>query len=201
MTTIKRYLSFLSVCTLLLSCGTNFEEIERRILSGDYDAYEELPYCECGDLQLNNNKQFTLDGTAPFSGTCKRFYPETTITMEERQLLKGIYNGYFSIFNMDGQLLTRTLYKNGSILSAKGEDALKCNCKDLSDFTDSLSQTELKLFNGTFFTGTCENFYADSTIALRAEYIEGRLHGELTVFSTQGDEILKEKYDSGKLIE
>jgi hypothetical protein len=183
------------------SCQLNHEQVEKEILAGNYDIYSELPRCECGELVENNDGLLTLSESTIFTGTCFRYYPETDKIMEERQILNGRYNGYFFIYDLEGNLMTKTLYKDGFLLSAKGENAKQCACADLKDYEDSITGVKYKIFNTEYFTGTCTNYYEDSTIALTAEFRAGLNHGVLKVFDKNGHLIVSEKYDEGELVE
>jgi len=194
-------LILLPMFAILNSCGYSHEEIQTRVVSGDYDIYAELPFCDCGDLSTNDAGVLITQKQEAYTGTCSRNYPETEKVMEERQILNGKLYGYVSIYDMEGNLMTKTLYKDGILLSARGENAITCSCKELTDYTDTLTGIKYKIYNSQFFTGTCENFYADSTLALKAEYREGLNHGILTVYDKNGEAILTEKYDEGELID
>lgn len=191
----------LPLFAILNSCGYSHEEIQSRIVSGDYDIYSELTFCDCGDLSTNDTGILITQKQEAYTGTCSRNYPETELVMEERQILNGKLYGYVSIYDMEGNLMTKTLYKDGILLSARGENAITCSCKELTDYTDTLTSTKFKLYKNQFFTGTCENFYEDSTLALKAEYREGLNHGILTVYDKTGNAIVTEKYNEGELIE
>jgi len=86
------------------------------------------------------------------------------------------------------------LYRHSKLISAQGETARKCSCKDLTE------REELKYLDNELFTGTCINLYNDSIPALKAEYRDGLLHGTLIVYNTDGEAIITEKYDEGNLI-
>lgn len=184
----------------LASCELNHETIEQEIRSGNYEIYKELPRCECGELTENGDGLLMLNESTLFTGTCIRYYPKTDIIMEERQILNGKYYGYFFIYDLDSRLMTKTLYKDGFLLSAKGENAKQCACADLKDYTDSTTGVTYKIFNDEYFTGTCSNYYEDSIIALTAEFRAGLNHGELRIYDKDGNLIISEKYDDGELV-
>lgn len=179
----------------LLSCTMTDEDRIKKILEDeDFEQYAHFPVCNCGELGSNEAGLLIDDSGNLFTGTCQRFYPQSGQLMEERQILQGVYHGYRSLFSMEGELVNRNLYRNSKLISAQGETARTCQCKELSE------RDELKYLDNELFTGTCTNFYNDTIPALKAEYRDGLLHGALIVYNTEGESIITEKYDEGKLI-
>lgn len=192
---MKKLILFLALPALLISCSLSSEERMQKILDEeDFEQYAHFPSCDCGELGANEEGLFIDESGSLFTGTCQRFYPQSGQLMEERQILKGVYHGYRMLYSMEGELINRNLYRNSKLISAQGETARTCQCNELSE------REELKYLDNELFTGTCTNFYNDTLPALKAEYRDGLLHGTLTVYTTEGESILTEKYDEGKLI-
>jgi antitoxin component YwqK of YwqJK toxin-antitoxin module len=190
----KLFLPFL-LCFAITGCSLSEEEMILKIENEEaFDYYTHFPTCDCGELDQNSEGRLTDASGNLFTGTCQRFYPQSGQLMEERQILKGEYHGYRSLYSMEGELVNRNLYRRSKLISAKGETAKSCGCKELTE------REEKKYFDNVLFTGICTNMYNDTIPALRAEYRDGILHGTLIVYDTEGNPIITEKYDEGKLI-
>ncbi|GAA0876634.1 hypothetical protein GCM10009118_30440 [Wandonia haliotis] len=181
------------------SCSPDSESIEAAILSGDYSIYEMLEKCDCNALekqQAGTTETYMKAGT-PFTGTCYRNYPSTELVMEEKQLFKGKLYGYNFIYDMEGNLMTKTLYKDGILLNPTADNAITCSCSELTDYRDTLNGQDFKLYQNEFFTGVCYNYYPDSTLSLSAEYRAGVKHGKVTFYNKLGEVIVSELYEEG----
>jgi antitoxin component YwqK of YwqJK toxin-antitoxin module len=72
----------------------------------DETAEEEVDYCDCEMLALDNlyNHFYLEDRSKPYTGVCKLFHPNGQLK-QERELVDGKNNGYYRVYSESGVLL------------------------------------------------------------------------------------------------
>lgn len=181
-----------SILTFLLLACSNTPSIspEKRILNGDYTAYEELTSCGCGELVRKENAYYDKKDSL-YTGTCYTYYANSKNKMEVKQLLKGYLFGYYVVLDEKGDTLTKSLYKNGKLIPNAKANA-SCNCKELH------KKNGISYLNSIPYTGTCYTYYPNSENKYtEAEYKDGLIDGWMIVYDQSGNILTSTKYSKG----
>lgn len=70
--------------------------------------------CDCEDLKNKKNTK-TLN-QIPFTGTCYKYYQGTNAKYMEKHYKNGLLDGFYIIYDKQGNVLTNTLYQNGKVV-------------------------------------------------------------------------------------
>ena len=110
----KNTLITLIIAISLASC-TNSENTN--IITIDtHDDINVANFTDSLNYTMNTKTQVNLPKM--IDGPFKGFYPNGQMA-DEGNMKKGFKNGLWKIYNMDGSLSKKTLYKNGEILRTK----------------------------------------------------------------------------------
>jgi antitoxin component YwqK of YwqJK toxin-antitoxin module len=169
---------------------------EERVLAGDYEAYKELDSCDCATLTKKEGTYFDkLDSL--YTGRCFTYYGSSTQKMEEKQIFKGELNGYYFVFDYQGNELTKNLYKKGKLIPNAKKNA-QCGCEELKKEN---AQSKVKMLNGIPYTGTCFSYYPNTSAKYtEIQYKDGLINGLMIVYDQQGNLLTSTKYENGIIL-
>lgn len=202
MVNIKNATVFLVFLMLLVACNeSKKQDVSERLLKGEFSAYESLPEVHCDSLTLDSlDNTYKVDDTV-FTGVCFTTYHNTNSQLENRQIFQGKLHGNRILYSPKGDTLSVNLYNHGKLIRESIGESEVCHCDSLE--TREIDEQELKFYFDEPYTGRCKKYYPEDTTAIyiEARYREGLPHGEMKVYSRDGEVIMSEKYNEGEKIE
>ncbi|MEO9258065.1 MAG: hypothetical protein ABI207_06760 [Crocinitomicaceae bacterium] len=195
---LKLLISTSILLLALTACDSksNGPSPEQRILAGDYDAYKELDSCDCATLTKKGDTYIDKRDSL-YTGRCFTYYGSSTQKMEEKQIFRGELNGYYLVFDSQGNELTRSLYKNGKLIPNAKKNS-QCNCEDLKKEN---TKSNVKMLNGIPYSGTCFSYYPNTSDKYtEVQYRDGLINGLMIVYDQQGNLLTSTKYEDGILV-
>lgn len=201
MVNIKTATIFLLFFTLIVSCGDDSKNVSERLLKGEFSAYESLPEVPCDSLTLDSlDNTYKVDDTV-FTGVCFTSYHNTNSRLEKRQIFEGKLHGNRILYSPKGDTLSVNLYNHGKLIRESIGEREVCHCDSLE--TREVNEKELKFYFDEPYTGRCKKYYPEDSTALyiEASYREGLPHGEMKVYSLDGEVIMSEKFSEGEKID
>lgn len=197
-----RYITLFILISAFFSCQNEKKEEEKQEKKelGDFKKTEDLPECDCKDLELDSTNNIkNLNGKA-YTGICFSYYPDdSTKVMEEIQYLDGKIHGYYRIFSKDDVILTEDQYINGT--KQNKDESFVCDCDQLEIEELGAEGDRTYLLNGSKFTGVCEKYTKDGKIKIMdMQFKEGLRHGNSMYYDQYGEPITADVYKDGKFI-
>ncbi|MDX1652111.1 MAG: hypothetical protein R3277_06440 [Brumimicrobium sp.] len=177
----------------------NDQQIEKRLLSGEFEAYSHLPSVPCDSLfQDSTGMYYRYDSL--FTGECYLNYPNMDSRYEIRQIFKGKLHGNRILLSPKGDTLNRNIYNHGELVrkSVGKEEQIHCDSLVLKLMPNGKEVVE---YLGNPFTGKCVRYFPapdTNQIYLQIPYKQGKIHGTMIFYSKQGKEILTEDYREGE---
>lgn len=179
---------------LFVSCTSKSEPYEK-LLKGDFEFYSTSPSCHCDSLTQTNFSFFRYDTL--FTGTCFKYYRETTKLREEKHIFNGKMHGLYTAFTPKGDTLIAKLYNNGFLINPQVNKPYTCPCDSLLFITEDDRKRATRFnfyFSGKCFTYFNENDTIKSTIE---NYSSGYLEGSRIIYDSQGNMIREEIFEAG----
>ncbi len=202
---MKVFLVFVLLLLTTLSCDWNIqslnkEQIQERLLSGEFDAYSYLPTINCDSLATDDSGNILYEDSL-FSGVCVMYYPNGESVLEARQIFRGKLHGNRILFSPKGDTLSMNLYNHGRLLRESIGQNEVVHCDSLEVFRND-SGDEIRYYFGEPYNGFCETYYPDDSTAIytKASYSKGLKHGDFLVYDRSGEIILKEYYQAGEFV-
>lgn len=171
------------------------------LVSGEFDAYKQLPHIKCDSLKTDSLGLFTYKDSL-FTGVCFTNYPNQAEKLEERQIFKGKLHGNRVMFSPKGDTLNLNLYNHGRVIRTFKGTTEVVDCDSL-EVREDRKNRQVKYHFGEPFTGRCQKYYTgeDSLqLYLKEEYYRGLKDGESIVYDKNGEVIIKEEYELGERI-
>jgi antitoxin component YwqK of YwqJK toxin-antitoxin module len=177
------------------------EAINKRILAGDFEMYEELSTCYCDSLTIDSLVTYYKNDSL-YTGVCFLTYPKSQKQSEIRQIFKGQLHGNLINLSRNGDTLSQTIYNLGEMISRTTSELVMCHCDSLTEIVQPNGEA-LMQYKEVPFNGVCNRFFPlpdTNKIYLEMPYKNGVVHGDMVIYNRQGEEILTEVYDEGEKV-
>lgn len=201
MKTVALLLILLTFVACQLDKKPDTKAINKRILSGDFDMYEELDICRCDSLKIDSLNTYFRDDSL-YTGVCFLTYPESKKKSEVRQIFKGLLHGNHIELSKKGDTISQSIYNLGELKSKRTKEMITCHCDSLKENTNR-DEDKRMYYLEIPFTGTCNRFFPlpdTNKIYLKMQYQNGLVHGDMIIYNRQGKEVLTEFYEEGQKV-
>ena len=199
---IKLYPLILFIA-VLTSCSDSDSENKKNITNNEGTQKQSgvLDTCFCLDLDIDTIGAHFMKEKL-YTGICIEYYPGSENKYIEKSILNGLVHGKTAFYDRSGKLLVEEIYENGKKKRSGEVMPLNCNCSELVK-TEAVSHDGKTryLLDDIPYTGSCEEFYPDSSnIYMEINYKNGLLEGRSTYYKRDGSEMYTEKYKAGELV-
>lgn len=191
------------ILMVLTACSSNenpvSKSINKRLLTGDFEVYEQLETCPCDSLRIDSLDNYYKNDSL-YTGQCFLTYPNSTKHYEIRQLFKGQLHGNRIIFSPKGDTLNQNIYNFGTLVRRSVGEKEVCHCDSLSEIVKPNGEKIMHYFNAPY-NGICRRFFPvpdTNTVYLEIPYKSGKIDGDMIIYNRNGEVILKESYSEGE---
>lgn len=198
-----KFVVFLLLLLTFVACQLdekpNKQGIDKRILSGDFDMYEQLDICRCDSLEIDSLNIYYKNDSL-YTGVCYSTYPNSERKSEVRQIFKGQLHGNRIELSTEGDTLVKSIYNLGELVNRTTKELIMCHCDSLIQVTKENDKT-LMFYTDVPFTGICQRFFPTpdtNKIYLEMPYKNGLVEGEMIFYNRRGEKILSEFYENGE---
>lgn len=196
------YLSlFLTFVACDLDQKPNTQVINNRILSGDFDAYDQLESCRCDSLKIDSLNTYFKDDSL-YTGVCFLTHVNSDKKSELRQLFKGKLHGNRIEFSEKGDTISQSIYSFGKLKNRITDELINCHCDSLLETVNDEQESQM-YYQEIPFTGSCHRFFPipdTNKVYLEIQYLNGVIHGDMIFYDRKGNQILTEVYEKGEKV-
>lgn len=180
---------------------TDTQAINKRILSGDFDMYEQLSICHCDSLVIDSLDTYYKNDSL-YTGVCFLTYADSEKKSEIRQIFKGELHGNRIDLSLKGDTLIQSIYNLGKLISRKTSEIEVCHCDSLQEVIKA-DEMKLMYYLDAPFNGICHRYFSlpdTNKVYLEVPYKNGLVHGDMIIYNRKGEEVLKEVYEDGEKV-
>lgn len=182
-----------SFSILIISCESNSKKVAKiheRLISGEFDAYENLLKVDCDSLSMDTLNQFVYQDSL-FTGVCHSFYPSSSKIMEIKQIFRGKLHGNKLNLSENGDTISRYIYNNGRIINKFEPQKINaCKCNELETYTSQEGKS-IYFYQDQPYTGFCVDHHESDTSKIKQskQFLNGFETGISYKYNLAGEKI------------